>query len=123
MKTHMNWACWGILAAILVGCRHSSDKMKTAEASVSGNTVSLAEASLDIPTGWKVFDMTKRDFAKAMEAWVAANPEAKRTAEAVKGDGQQQGFSTFRVRYHSFGTWVCRQRQCSCVRENWAGNA
>src|SRR5205809_7710695 len=95
MNTHNTAVYLGIFAAILVGCSKSSDKVTTAERSVNGNRVALAETSFDLPAGWKVFDMTKGDFAKGMEAWVASNPEARSTAEGVKAMARNKDFRLF----------------------------
>src|SRR5436189_4304474 len=95
MNTHKGAVYFGILATIFVGCSKSSDRLTTAERSVNGNRVALAEASFDLPSGWKVFDMTRGDFAQAMEAWVASNPQAQNTAEGVKAMARNKDFRLF----------------------------
>lgn len=89
----------GVIAVLAIGCGSKQDsgvdKVTNAESHVKGNVVSLAEATLTLPDGWKVFDLSQADFAKGLDAWVASDPSVRATAEGVKAISNNKAIRLF----------------------------
>lgn len=71
---------------VLLGCGKTNPgaKVTNAESSVKGNAADLSDFSIALPDGWRVFDLTSKDFETALNQLLKDDPSMSQMAEAVR---------------------------------------
>ena len=83
MKPVLALPLLAVSCIVFSGCKSDTVKISNAEQAQKGTRVSTRDFTMDLPNGWKVFDLTQKDFKKAMEAAKAGDPKNERLYNTV----------------------------------------